>query len=159
MLATAFSFHTENPRQLLAERFARIAATRMAGLPVANPALAVAVPAMEAWQGEWVGVLVTPWAVNLVILPGSGGRFRAIAVGASQHWHFPSGEYEFLGSHEDGLGPYQCCSLASPAFDFPTQADGEAFARAAFAALLAEPAAQPVSRRAFLRGGLFGGGR
>ncbi len=168
--------HTENPRHLLAATFTRIAATRMAGLPVVNPALAVAVPAMEAWQGEWVGVLVTPWAVNLAILPGPGGRFRPIEVGGAQWWELPSGRYEFLGNHEDGLGHYQSCSLLSPAFELSTQADAEDFALTAFDALLAAPPpasasaegarlgggsaiSQPVSRRDFLRGGLFGGGR
>lgn len=176
MSATACPPHARNPQQQLAERFACIAATRMAGLPVVNPALNVAVPAMQAWLGEWLGVLVTPWAVNLVILPGPGGRFRPIEVGGAQWWDFPSGRYEFLGNREDGLGHYQSCSLASPAFDFPTQADAEAFALAAFDALLATPPqppasaegarlaggsaiAQPLSRRDFLRGGPFGGGR
>ncbi len=176
MSATACPPHTDNPQALLAATFARIAATRMAGLPVVNPALGVAVPAMQAWQGEWLGVLLTPWAVNLVMLPGPGGRFRPIEVGGAQWWDFPSGRYEFLGNREDGLGHYQSCSLLSPAFEFACQADAEAFALAAFDALLAAPPqaphnaegvrlsggsviAQPVSRRDFLRGGLFGGGR
>lgn len=176
MSATACPPHAHNPQPLLAATFARIAATRMAGLPVVNPALGVAVPAMQAWQGEWLGVLLTPWAVNLVMLPGPGGRFRPIEVGGAQWWDFPSGRYEFLGNHEHGLGHYQSCSLLSPAFEFNTQADAQAFALAAFDALLAAPPAppasaeaarlagasamaQPVSRRDFLRGGLFGGAR
>ncbi len=168
--------HACNPQPLLAACFARIAATRMAALPVVNPALSVAVPAMQDWLGEWLGVLVTPWAVNLIILPGRGGRFCPIEVGGAQWWDFPSGRYEFLGHHEDGLGHYQSCSLLSPVFEFATQAQAEAFARAAFDALLAAPLpppasvegarlaggsalAQPLSRRDFLLGGPFGGGR
>ncbi|QDF99372.1 hypothetical protein CJ010_23950 [Azoarcus sp. DD4] len=161
--------------------FAAIAATRMAGLPLCNPALAVAVPAMQVWEGEWLGVLVTPWAISLVLLPGPGGRFREIGVGESQEWAFPSGTYEFLGNREEGLGAYQSCSLASPVFEFASQDEADAFARAALAALLEAdagrlaaqgredreaarlegrptpaPAPQPLSRRAFLRGALFG---
>ncbi|NMG36343.1 [NiFe]-hydrogenase assembly chaperone HybE [Azoarcus sp. TTM-91] len=173
--------HAGNPADALQRTFAAIAATRMAGLPVCNPALTVAVPAMRRHEGEWLGVLLTPWALSLVILPGGGGQFRAIAVGESQDWAFPSGSYTFLGSSEDGLGPYQTCSLFSPVFEFDDQASAEAVALAAFDALLqpgegaldsaaaaredAEAArlagrplsSQAVSRRAFLRGSLFGG--
>ncbi len=28
---------------------------------------------MRAWQGHWLGALVTPWFINLVLLPGRGG--------------------------------------------------------------------------------------
>lgn len=158
--------HAANPAAALHACFAAIAARRMAGLPLCNPALTVAVPAMQAWEGEWLGVLVTPWAISLVLLPGPGGRFREIGVGQSQAWDFPSGRYDFLGSREDGLGAYQSCSLASPVFEFAGQDEAVAFALAALAALL-QPAAgtrealpagpQTVSRRAFLRGALFGG--
>lgn len=169
-----------DPAAALHACFARIAATRMAGLPLCNPALTVAVPTMRAHDGEWLGVLVTPWAISLVLLPGAGGRFRAIQVGETQDWDFPSGSYAFQGSSEDGLGPYQSCSLASPVFEFASQDEAVAFARAALDALL-QPAAdalaaqaadereaarlegrplpaapQPLSRRAFLRGALFG---
>ena len=154
----AGTFHPHNPQHALAATFAGIAATRMAGLPVFNPALAVAVPAMRAWEGEWLGVLVTPWAVNLVLLPGEGGRFQPIEVGGTQIWHFPSGRYAFLGNREAGLGHYQSCSLLSPVFELASQDAAEAFACAALDALLrapAEPAAgasQALSRRAFLGG-------
>lgn len=159
--------------------FQHVASTRMAGLPICNPALGVAVPALLPFQGEWLGALVTPWAISLVLLPGEGTRFRAIGVGDSQDWDFPSGRYSFLGHQEADLGAYQTCSLASPVFEFADQAAAETFALAALEALLRNDedggaarahdareaarlaglpaAAAPVSRRAFLRGALFGG--
>lgn len=174
---TAF---VSDPTEALRACFAGIAASRMAGLPVCNPALDVAVTAMQPWAGEWLGVLITPWAISLVLLPGDGGSFRELSLGQSQSWVFPSGDYDFLGNREEGFGPYQSCSLASPVFEFASQDDAIAFAGAALSALLqpAEaqlaaqahddreaarldgrplpPGPQTVSRRAFLRGALFG---
>lgn len=171
------AFHADNPAALLARVFRRIARERMAGLPICNPALQVAVVGMAAHAGDWLGGLVTPWALSLVILPGPGGCFRPLRIGESQDWCFASGVYAFLGHAEPELGHYQSCSLFSPVFQFADQGEAEAVAGAALAALQqtadavaesgerAEAARlggtavgrEPLSRRAFLRGGLFGG--
>ena len=57
--------------QTLEQVFAHIAATRMQGVPVQNPALRVQAvgfaPQADPDGGEWLlGVLVTPWFMNLV---------------------------------------------------------------------------------------------
>ncbi len=124
------------PRDALLACFTRIAATRMAGLPICHADLHVSVPVLQDHQGDWLGVLVTPWAMSLVLLPGSSGRFRPLAVGDSQDWAFPSGTYTFFGNSEAGLGPYQTCSLYSPMFEFADQAGADTVARAALIALL-----------------------
>ncbi|MFV0664042.1 [NiFe]-hydrogenase assembly chaperone HybE [Denitromonas sp.] len=142
-----------DPARVVASIFRRIHAERMASLPICNRALSVAVPAFERWQGDWVGVLIAPWAINLLILPG-GGVFEALSVGMRQRWSFPSGDYEFLGSEEVGLGPYQSCSLFSPVSEFDSQDEAVAVARAALAGLLVPPPEAcrvPLDRRAFLR--------
>jgi [NiFe] hydrogenase assembly HybE family chaperone len=162
----SFHPHAENPAALVAATFATIARTRMAGLPIVNPALAVTVPLMRAHLGEWLGVLVTPWAISLVLLPGNGGRFRPLAIDETQTWKFASGEYDFIGNDEPGLGPYQSCSLFSPVLEFIDQESAEATARAALEAL--DCPATPdfvdnherrpaLDRRAFLRGAFLGG--
>lgn len=171
---------TAHPGERLRAAFEAIAAGPMAGLPVCNPALRVEVVGLAPWEGEWLGVLVLPWAMNFVILPGAGGSFRPLRVGASQEWRFPSGNYDFLGEHREGSGDYQTCAIFSPMQDFASQDEAVDVARACLDALLGAPGdpvaearaqaeaarlsgrsalAQPVSRRAFLRGSLFGGGR
>jgi [NiFe] hydrogenase assembly HybE family chaperone len=154
--------HHRNPRVRVEAEFSRIARTRMAGVPICNPALQVETIGFQRWQDEWLGILITPWALNLMLLPGGGDAFRALWPGDSQWWQFPSGAYEFLGNREPGLGPYQVCSLFSPVFEFATQDAARDTARAALAALFvpggaaqataaAAPDAPPLSRRAFLR--------
>ena len=154
--------HHRNPRARVEAAFSHIARTRMADVPVCNPALHVETVGFQRWQDEWLGILVTPWALNLMLLPGGGGVFRALWPGDSQWWQFPSGAYEFLGNREPGLGPYQVCSLFSPVFEFATQDAARDTAHAALAALFAatapagtvdsaSPEAAGLSRRAFLR--------
>ncbi|MBT0959781.1 [NiFe]-hydrogenase assembly chaperone HybE [Denitromonas iodatirespirans] len=145
--------HDTDPTMRVEAVFRRIHAERMAGLPICNPALRVAAIDFRRWQGDWVGALVLPWAINLLIVPGSGA-FRAVSVGQGQTWVFPSGAYDFMGSREAGLGAYQSCSLFSPVSEFASQADAEAVAQAAMAGLLSAPPEArpaPLDRRAFLR--------
>ena len=41
----------------------------MAGVPMLNPALRVQAVGFRHWQSHWLGVLVTPWFMNLMLLP------------------------------------------------------------------------------------------
>jgi [NiFe] hydrogenase assembly HybE family chaperone len=151
--------------------FARIARTRMAGLALNNPALRVQAVGFRALDVEHlVGVLITPWAVNLVLLGAAESRDLYLAADRRQTWDFPCGSYEFMGGEEPECGPYQFCSLFSPAFEFADQETAVATAREIMAGLFTGTAADAndereaarlaghsviharTSRRGFLRG-------
>ena len=115
--------------------FERIRAERMEGVPILNPALSVALTGLTQWNGYLAGVLVTPWFVNLVLIGGDDGE-AGIASGAKKSFLFPAGPFEFIRSHEDGLGGFWMCSLFSPVFEFPDQETARAVAEASLAALM-----------------------
>ncbi|MEE3624060.1 [NiFe]-hydrogenase assembly chaperone HybE [Nitrospirillum sp. BR 11752] len=117
--------------------FTRIAATRMAGVPVMNPALSVAMRGLHRHGGHWVGVLVTPWFMNLLLFPIAEEGPRR--VGAKTALALPSGNYEGIWGHEDELGGYWSCSLFSPMFDFADQETAVATADAALMEIMAVP--------------------
>ena len=50
--------------------FSRIQAERMADVPLLNPALTVETVGFRLWQDSWLGVLITPWSMNLLALAG-----------------------------------------------------------------------------------------
>ncbi|MDR1890200.1 MAG: [NiFe]-hydrogenase assembly chaperone HybE [Zoogloeaceae bacterium] len=155
----------ENPAPLLERVFGNIAATRMADMPLANPSLAVEAVAFrrQGANGHWLGVLITPWAMNLLYLPTTDGTppWPDKKAGDKHLWRFPSGAYEFTVAAEEALGVYHLCSLFSPPTQFATQEAARQTACATLAALMsgdddkAAPADAPAtsagSRRAFLR--------
>jgi [NiFe] hydrogenase assembly HybE family chaperone len=159
----------QTPPQRLERAFRRIARTRMRDLPLLNRALHVEAVGFRAWQGQWLGALVTPWCINLVLLPTRRRSvWTPVAPGIERQVTFASGAYVFIGALEDGVGEYQTCSLFSPVFEFSDHAAACATARAALAELLraappeqtvTEPEpprlagrlAQPLSKRDFLR--------
>lgn len=169
---------SDAPVRALERVFADIAATRMAGLPILNPALRVETVGFRAWEGRWVGVLVTPWSIVLVLLAGQEA-LAALGPDQKQAWRFPSGSYEFMGLHEGSLS-CQMCPLLSPVAEFATQEDAREFAQTAMTELFRDTihdqtrgeeladmiedarlrgtalAQQQVSRRDFLRMPLLG---
>ncbi|WP_165873457.1 [NiFe]-hydrogenase assembly chaperone HybE [Parasulfuritortus cantonensis] len=110
----------DDPSARLEATFSRIAAERMAGLPILNPALAVAAVGFRPWQDYWLGVLVTPWFLNLVACPTGADEAADLS---ERVLALPSGNYEFAAAHEDGLGLYFACPLISPMSQFASQAD------------------------------------
>lgn len=165
---------TEAVRALEAA-FVRIAGTRMAGLPLNNPALRVQAVGFRAIdEHHQVGILVTPWALNLVVVGDRSSIDLRLAPDCRHSRDFPSGSYEFMGGEEAECGPYQFCSLFSPAFEFGDQDAALAMAEEIMHKLLLGAAAEAdeerelarlagrsamqckTSRRGFLRG-VFGG--
>jgi [NiFe] hydrogenase assembly HybE family chaperone len=139
--------------------FERIAATRMQGVPILNPALQVEAIGFEPCADEdgaqaALGVLLTPWFMNLIRLPMQGQS--CAPVGTSSEHRIGKERFEFIGAHEASFGDYEMCSLFSPMFGFADQEAARATAWEVLRTLRAvEPA--PVTpprpgRRAFLRG-------
>ncbi|WP_079432609.1 [NiFe]-hydrogenase assembly chaperone HybE [Zoogloea sp. LCSB751] len=136
-----------------------VAAGPMAAVPLCNPSLSVRLLGLADWEGVRVGALVMPWAINLLLLPGSAPWQAAPAL-SKQCWRFPSGEYEFIHAEDVGFGPFQMCSLFSPVLEFDSMDAACATAQAALLALLRPPleafvdapAAEPMSRRRWLFG-------
>jgi len=114
--------------------FAEIAATRMEGVPILNHALSVQAVGGRDWSDGWLCVLVTPWFMNLMFLPGVE-KEAGVATGTKRLFAFPAGQFEFIAGHEDDLGDYWMCSLFSPVFEFPDQEAAVATAGAAIGAL------------------------
>ncbi|MFO1317932.1 MAG: [NiFe]-hydrogenase assembly chaperone HybE [Burkholderiales bacterium] len=143
----------------------RAAAVRMAGLGFVNPALAVEAIGFACRDGRWLGVVLTPWCMNLVVAPCDPRAWPPVAPGAKVRLSFPAGDFDFVGAHDAAVGEYLACSLFSPVQEFADQATARLVARLALAALLdartadaPEPRergmAAPLSRRDLLRGNL-----
>ena len=114
---------------------ARAAASRMAGLAFVNPALAVEAVAFAPWNGHWLGVLLTPWSMNLVLAPRDRAAWPDVAPGAKLRLRFPAGDYDFVGARDDVAGETLVCSLFSPVLEFEDQATARLVAELAREAL------------------------
>ena len=120
----------------LVARYEAIFEDRMRDLPIVNPVLAVEAVGFEQWEDQDLGVLITPWFINLVLLPCEGDDWQERAIGSGRTYSFPSGSYQFVMAEEKGIGRFQSCSLLSPVLELPDQATALEVAFAALGALV-----------------------
>jgi [NiFe] hydrogenase assembly HybE family chaperone len=115
--------------QKLESVFNEIARTRMADVPIINSALRVEAVGFREWEGRWIGVLVTPWTMNLVLLPGQNAPLIPLALDEKSVWNFPSGAYEFMGLNDPVIGTCHICPLISPVTEFDSHDEALAVAQ------------------------------
>ncbi len=143
----------------LEEIFTRIQHERMQGVPILHPRLRVEAIGFRPWRGCQVGVLVTPWFMNLIALPEGTAPWRGRSVGDRVIWALPAGPCEWLVAHEPELGDYLMSSLFSPMSAFADQVEAERTALRVLERLFSPSSGRPaVSRRAWLRGLVGNGG-
>lgn len=99
--------------------YGHVAETAMRGLPMMHAALGIRCVEPVLLGREWLGVLITPWFMNLVLLPAEPD-LPAEAVGTKSFVALPCGTVEFIQSHGEDIGPHRMCSLFSPVFEFET---------------------------------------
>lgn len=132
--------HTDDPTDAVERTFFRVLRERMHDVPILNPALNVEAVDFQRWQRHWLGVLVTPWCMSLLLLPGSADDWVFAGDNQRRFLKFPAGDFAFLDSYEDDLGSFQTCSLFSPMAAFASQAQATQTARASLLALMAPQA-------------------
>jgi [NiFe] hydrogenase assembly HybE family chaperone len=125
----------------------RTIATRMDGLNFVNPAIEVEAVGFAPWESHWLGVMVTPWFINLMLLPREPSGWTSLPQGKTLRYHFPAGDYDFISSLDETVGEYQMCSLISPVLDLADHVTAREVAELARAALL-DPANAPVETAA-----------
>ena len=131
----------------LAERFRSIHEQRMRGLPFINTQLQVETIGFREFQDFEIGVLITPWFMNLILLPGSGVS-ADIEQGHSVTACFPSGDIEFTAAQDEELGLYFSAVLFSTVADVPDQATAQDLAVEVMKGLFESTAeSKVVSRR------------
>ena len=180
--AAALMAEIEARTKALVADFNEVFHSRMRDLPMVNQALQVQAVGFQPHEGGLLGILVAPWFMNLIFLPGPDRP--ALATGAKEVLNFPSGAYEFMHASREMTGPYLACALFSPMGDFSSQLQAVDVARAAMAELFkpenraetdraaeiraareaelapppeAEPLDPAPSRRKLITGGLSGG--
>lgn len=139
----SFRIHQSSPADAVEEAFFRIQREQMADVPILNPALSVEAVDFQRWQGHWLGIVVTPWCMSMLLVPGSTENWVSTGENRRRFVKFPAGDFAFLGSAEAELGEYQSCPLFSPMGQFPSQSEATLTAKASLVALLSPPQAAP----------------
>jgi [NiFe] hydrogenase assembly HybE family chaperone len=120
----------------LEAHFAQVYRRSMADVPICNTALSVASVGFREWSGQALGIVLTPWFMNIVLAPLEDTTPVTGKSGDTKSIWLPAGKVDFLVSELDGFGLLLMCSLFSPMDDFRDHEAALATARAAMDALL-----------------------
>ncbi len=135
MTETRLPADKPSPADALEALFRTILRRQMHDMPMVNAALSVEAVGFRAWRDHWLGILVTPWFMNLMLMPRVAAQWLPLAERETRHYVFPAGVFEFIGARDALLGDYQACSLFSPMFEFSDPAQARTTAMAALDAL------------------------
>jgi len=143
----SFRIHEASPAEAVEDAFFRIQREQMADVPILNPALSVEAVDFQRWQGHWLGIVVTPWCMSMLLVPGSSENWVSTGDNKRRFVKFPAGDFAFLGSAEMELGEYQSCPLFSPMGQFASPSEATMTARASLIALLTDPQAAKTASK------------
>jgi [NiFe] hydrogenase assembly HybE family chaperone len=149
----------------LVARYAEVRSGPMRDDPICNEALGVDAIGFRAFGSMAIGVVITPWFMNLIVV-GGARETAPPSPGGTLRVALPAGDAAFICGELDGIGPVYSCSLFSPMFGFVDMETARATAQAAMAALFdptlmkegAPARSAELDRRAVLRGAIKPGG-
>jgi [NiFe] hydrogenase assembly HybE family chaperone len=138
---------------LLVADFKEIFHSKMRDVPIVNHALHVEAVGFRQHEGRLLGILLSPWFMNLVMMPAEGEDWSDLMPGAKEVIGFPSGDYEFIHNIRELSGGYKACSLFSPMEDFASQMNAVSVAKEIMVALFDDGNREETDRAAEIRAG------
>jgi [NiFe] hydrogenase assembly HybE family chaperone len=147
----AGGMYIQTKAQALLKAFRDIHNTKMADTHFINRSVHVETIGFRALGKRVVGVLITPWCMNLVIMPAEDEDWNSFRIGEKRTFDFASGAYEFIFNCRENLGGYFACSLFSPMDEFSSQLQATDTARSIMIALFDEAHQEAGDRAAEIR--------
>ena len=107
--------------EILLQTFEHILQENMQGIPILNNKLQVQTLGFQRFDGRIIGVIITPWLMNLIMLPNEKDDWSGLELGKKMPIKFPSTSYKFMVNEIDGIGKCKTHSLYSPMREFSSQ--------------------------------------
>src|SRR5476649_2169292 len=92
----------EHPQPLLERLFHGIAESEMRTLPFYRPRIPIRACGFQLFERQWIGALLTPWMLSLLVLPGPGQEWPRRSVGTRLALALPCGNVNFTLGEIDG---------------------------------------------------------
>lgn len=128
------------------------------GLPE-NPRLSVEALGFERYRGDWLGAVISPVFIRLILLPAGGSLWGDIPPGQRRYVELAGGTQTFLAEAAGSFGPWQWSALCADITALPDMASARWLAVDGLHLATGQPAlptpspepAPELSRRGFFR--------
>ena len=128
------------------QAFCKILRESMQGIPILNSKINVEALGFQSYQGRIMGIVITPWLMNVILLPAQNDDWSGLDLGHKETRTFGSRAHKFLVNDIDGIGICQTHSLHSPMNEFSSHEHARRAAQSFLDGLLtdADPADHDV---------------
>jgi [NiFe] hydrogenase assembly HybE family chaperone len=112
----------------------------MRDMPIYNDKIAIeAIGFRPFGTGELLGVLLTPWFMNMIMLSIEPVPMNMAEIGRTVSVELPAGKRVFAVGGDETIGLYKAHSLHSPVLNFTLPGQAQAEARRMLALLMSPP--------------------
>lgn len=106
--------YDEPPIELLESSFREIAKKEMQALPFYRENIPVKAGGFTLFEKQWIGTILTPWMLELIVLPGPSQEWPRRKIGERIALALPCGQVKFVVGELANGAQYLACSLMSP---------------------------------------------
>ena len=107
-----FAGFATNPAPMLVAQYERIAREEMQALPFYHATMPI-VAECVLFEGQWLGCVLTPWMLSVVVLPGPD-QLWPVRSSERLALQLPCGNLTFMVGELPESGQLLACSLMSP---------------------------------------------
>ncbi|OZG40617.1 hydrogenase biosynthesis protein HybE [Aeromonas sp. A35_P] len=155
--AQEFAGFATNPAPRLVAQYERIAQQEMQALPFYHAAMPI-VAECTLFEGQWLGCVLTPWMLSVVVLPGPD-QLWPVRSSERLALQLPCGNLTFMVGALPETGQLLACSLMSPIDPHLGADEGRALVSSTLKMLLSLPVQQGAGEVDLGRRRLFAGRR